>query len=101
MEATSGKNPINHTGKIYNLLANKIANEVVDSVDGIQEVYIKILSEIGRRIDDPKVATAQIVPRSDVNPGVMEKKVGRIIDDWLSNIAEITEMAIRGELRTF
>jgi S-adenosylmethionine synthetase len=101
MEGTPGKNPINHTGKIYNLLANKIANEVVDSVDGIQEVYIKILSEIGRRIDDPKVATAQIVPRSDVNPGVMEKKVGRIMDDWLSNIAEITEMAIRGELRTF
>jgi S-adenosylmethionine synthetase len=64
-------------------------------------VYIKILSEIGRRIDDPKVATAQIVPRSDVNLGVMEKKVDRIIDDWLSNIAEITEMAIRGELRTF
>ena len=101
MEGTPGKNPINHTGKIYNLLANKIANEVVDSVDGIQEVYIKILSEIGRRIDDPKVATAQIVPRSDVNPGVMETKVGRIMDDWLSNIAEITEMAIRGELRTF
>ncbi len=101
MEGTPGKNPVNHTGKIYNLLANKIANEVVDSVDGIQEVYIKILSEIGRRIDDPEVATAQILPRSDVNPGVMEKKVGRIMDDWLSNIAEITEMAIRGELRTF
>ncbi|MEA2033275.1 MAG: methionine adenosyltransferase [Euryarchaeota archaeon] len=101
MEATSGKNPVNHTGKIYNLLANKIANEVVDSVDGIQEVYIKILSEIGRRIDDPKVATAQIVPKSDVNPGVAETKVERIMDDWLSNIAEIKEMAIRGELRTF
>jgi S-adenosylmethionine synthetase len=101
MEGTPGKNPVNHTGKIYNLLANKIANEVVDSVSGIQEVYIKILSEIGRRIDDPKVATAQILTRSDINPGVMEKKVGRIIDDWLSNIAEITEMAIRGELRTF
>ncbi len=101
MEGTPGKNPVNHTGKIYNLLANKIANEVVDSVDIIQEVYIKILSEIGRRIDDPKVATAQILTRSDVNPGIAEKKVGRIMDDWLSNIAEITEMAIRGELRTF
>lgn len=101
LEATAGKNPVNHTGKIYNLLANKVANEVVDSVDGIQEVYIKILSEIGRRIDDPKVATAQIVPKSDINPGVMEKKVERIMDDWLSNIAKITEMAVRGELRTF
>ncbi len=101
MEGTPGKNPVNHTGKIYNLLADIIANDVVDSVDGIQEVYIKILSEIGRRIDDPKVATAQIVPKSGVNPGVAEKKVERIMDDWLSNIAEITEMAIRGELRTF
>ncbi len=101
MEGTPGKNPVNHTGKIYNLLANKIANEVVDSVSGIQEVHIKILSEIGRRIDDPRVAAAQILTKSDVNPGVAEKKVGRIIDDWLSNIAEITEMAIRGELRTF
>lgn len=101
MEGTPGKNPVNHTGKIYNLLAEIIANEVVDSVDGIREVNIKILSEIGRRIDDPKVATAQIVPKSDVNPGVAEKKVERIIDDWLSNIAEITAMAIRGELRTF
>ena len=101
MEGTPGKNPVNHTGKIYNLLADKIANEVVDSVSGIQEVYIKLLSEIGRRIDDPKVATAQIVSKSDANPGVAEKKVGRIMDDWLSNIAVITEMAVRGELRTF
>jgi S-adenosylmethionine synthetase len=36
-----------------------------------------------------------------MNRGVMGKKVGRIMDDWLSNIAEITEMAIRGELGTF
>jgi len=101
MEGTPGKNPVNHTGKIYNLLANKIANEVVENVEGVQEVDLKILSEIGRRIDDPKVATAQIIPKSDVNLEVMGKKVQRIIDEWLSNIAEITEMVIRGELRTF
>ncbi|MHC1610699.1 MAG: methionine adenosyltransferase [Candidatus Methanospirareceae archaeon] len=101
MEGASGKNPVNHTGKIYNLLANKIANEVVEKVEGVQEVYLKILSEIGRRIDDPKAATAQIIPKSDVNLEVMEKKVERITDEWLSNIAEITAMVIRGELRTF
>jgi len=101
MEGASGKNPVNHTGKIYNLLANKIANEVVDSVDGIQEVYIKILSEIDRRIDDPMIASAQIVPKGNINRGAAEKKVERIMDDWLSNITGITEMAIRGELRTF
>ena len=101
LEAVAGKNPVNHTGKIYNLLANKIAFEIVDTVDGIQEVYIKILSGIGRRIDDPKVASAQIISKSGINSGVMETKVGRIIDDCLLNITEITDMVIKGKLRTF
>jgi len=102
MEGAAGKNPVNHTGKIYNLLAIKIANEVVDTVDGVREVYIKLLSEIGRRIDDPKVATAQIIPESTAaGTAAIEHKVARIMDDWLTNINEITEKATRGELKTF
>ena len=38
MEATSGKNPINHIGKIYNLLSTQIARECVTKVDGIEEM---------------------------------------------------------------
>jgi len=101
LEATPGKNPVNHTGKIYNLLANRIATEIVENVDGIREVQLKILSEIGRRIDDPKVATAQIIPLSGVNREWLEKKVQRIIDEGLSSVSEITKKATRGELRTF
>jgi S-adenosylmethionine synthetase len=47
------------------------------------------------------VANAQIVPKSDVNLGAIEKKVERITDEWLANITEITEMVIREELKTF
>jgi S-adenosylmethionine synthetase len=101
LEATPGKNPVNHTGKIYNLLANRIATEIVENVDGIREVQLKILSEIGRRIDDPKVATAQIIPLSGVNREWMEKKVRRTIDEGLSSVTEITKKAVKGELRTF
>ncbi|MHC1635957.1 MAG: methionine adenosyltransferase [Candidatus Methanospirareceae archaeon] len=102
MEGTSGKNPVNHTGKIYNLLANKIANEIVERVEGVREVYVRILSEIGRRIDDPKVASAEILlDRTGVNPSTVEAKVKGIIDEWLSDIMKITEMVIRGELKTF
>lgn len=36
MEATSGKNPINHVGKIYNLLSNEITREVVSDVEGVK-----------------------------------------------------------------
>ena len=48
MEATSGKNPINHIGKIYNLLSTQIAQDCVKKVDGIEEMYVRLLSQIGQ-----------------------------------------------------
>ena len=48
LEATCGKNPINHVGKIYNLLSTEAANQIAAEVDGIGEVYLRILSQIGR-----------------------------------------------------
>ncbi|WP_290811861.1 methionine adenosyltransferase, partial [Halovivax sp.] len=48
MEATSGKNPVNHIGKIYNLLSTEIAHQVVDEVDGVRDLKVRLLSQIGR-----------------------------------------------------
>ncbi len=104
MEATCGKNPINHTGKIYNLLANMIANEVADKFEEIEEVYVKILSDIGKRIDDPRIANAQIVLKESagsIAQREIERKTVRIIDDALSRIGEISRAVLRGELQMF
>lgn len=37
-EATAGKNPVSHIGKIYNALSFKIANEIHTKVSGLDEV---------------------------------------------------------------
>lgn len=101
MEATSGKNPINHIGKIYNLLSTQIARKVACEVDGIEDVYIKLLSEIGKPIDQPLIASAQIVPKEGTNFSSVRYEAEAIIDDWLANIGKITEMVAKGELGTF
>lgn len=67
MEASSGKNPINHVGKIYNLLANLIARDCVEAVEGIQEVYVRILSQIGKPINEPKALSIQIIPKKGLS----------------------------------
>ena len=36
MEATSGKNPINHIGKIYNLLSTQIAPNAYQKLTGLK-----------------------------------------------------------------
>ena len=101
MEATSGKNPVNHIGKIYNLLSTEIAESVVEEVDGICEIRIRLLSQIGQPIDQPHVADASLVTTSGVEVGDIESEVGDIVDRELADVASITERVIDGELSTF
>ncbi|KUK61883.1 MAG: Methionine adenosyltransferase [Methanoculleus marisnigri] len=101
MEATSGKNPINHIGKIYNLLATQIAQDCVAEVDGIEEIYIRMLSQIGYPIDQPHVASAQVLTKPGVSINSVKPDIEGIIDGWLAKTTTITEKVIRGELSTF
>lgn len=100
LEATSGKNPVSHVGKIYNLLSTQIARDIAE-VEGVEEVYVRILSQIGQPIDNPKIINAQIIPRKEVTMEKINPKAEVIIDDWLSDIKKITDMVVRGELSTF
>jgi S-adenosylmethionine synthetase len=101
MEATSGKNPINHIGKIYNLLSTQIAQESVKKVDGIEEMYVRLLSQIGKPIDQPLVASIQVLPKHGVTLKEINSEINGIVDDNLANVTSITEKVIRGELKTF
>ena len=101
MEATSGKNPVNHIGKIYNLLGTEIAESVVAEVDGIRDLRIRLLSQIGRPIDQPHVADAEVATEEGVAIADIEDDVTEIIDRELADVTAITQRVIDGELKTF
>ncbi|TDA25945.1 MAG: methionine adenosyltransferase [Archaeoglobi archaeon] len=101
MEATSGKNPINHVGKLYNLLSNMIANRCYEEVEGIREVYVRILSQIGKPINDPKVLSIQIIPKKGYTVDRLERRVREIAEEMIGNVTKLTDKVIRGEIRTF
>ncbi|WP_331232777.1 methionine adenosyltransferase [Natronorarus salvus] len=101
MEATSGKNPVNHIGKIYNLLSTEIAESVVEEVDGIRDLRVRLLSQIGRPIDRPHVADAHVVTEEGIEVREVAPEIERIVDRELADVTEITRRAIDGELSTF
>ncbi|GAA0533531.1 methionine adenosyltransferase [Halorubrum ejinorense] len=101
MEATSGKNPVNHIGKIYNLLSTRIAESVTSEVDGIRDLQVRLLSQIGRPIDEPHVADAQIVTEDDVVLGDIEDDVLAIVDRELADVTDVTRSVIEGDVSTF
>lgn len=78
-EAAAGKNPVSHVGKIYNLLSYKIADEIVDKVEGVKETYVWLLSNIGQPINEPKVVSAQIIPKNDVKVEHISSEIEEII----------------------
>jgi S-adenosylmethionine synthetase len=85
-EAAAGKNPVSHVGKIYNVLAHKIAKDVYERLEGIKEVYVLLLGSIGAPIDKPKMATAQILLERGRNIKELAPNVEEIFDRNLQNI---------------
>jgi S-adenosylmethionine synthetase len=53
LEAAAGKNPVTHVGKLYNVMAHRVAHAIVAEVPEVQEAYCYLLSRIGHPITDP------------------------------------------------
>lgn len=102
LEACAGKNPVTHVGKLYNLLANDIAKEIVKTnQDTVADVYVRILSQIGKPIDEPQIATISLVMKDPEKFASVEKEAWNIADEKLRNIGSMTEKIYRGEYTVF
>ncbi len=85
MEAVAGKNPVNHIGKLYNVMAFRLANKVYEELSNeIKQVEVKLLSQIGISITDPYIAYASIIPASNVKVSDLKGKIKRIFEDELT-----------------
>jgi S-adenosylmethionine synthetase len=56
LEAAAGKNPVSHTGKLYNLLAARIAQALAAGLPGVEEAYCYLVSRIGAPVSEPWLA---------------------------------------------
>jgi S-adenosylmethionine synthetase len=96
-EAAAGKNPVSHVGKIYNVLAHQIAHKVYEEVEGLKEVYILLLSRIGTSIDEPQMASAQILTDGKVKLKDVSKRITAIIERELTDIGRFCAALSRGK----
>ena len=95
-EAAAGKNPVSHVGKIYNLLAHKTAEKICKQIDGVQEVYVLLLSRIGSPINEPHMATAQVLLRKGTRLKDVASDVTAILEKELSAISGFCDKLARG-----
>ena len=103
MEATSGKNPITHIGKIYNVMSRLIAQDIADKISADVEVKVRILSQIGKPVSEPLNCSVQLVSMTERESALKRWKseAESIAYDWLDNVDKITRLIIDGKVRTF
>jgi S-adenosylmethionine synthetase len=97
-EAAAGKNPVSHVGKIYNLLSHEIADHVYREVEGIHEVTVWLCSQIGKPIDQPLMAAAQVILAEGAGLEDVRRPVEEVMNRELASIGHFTRRLAQGEL---
>ncbi|GAB4305752.1 MAG: methionine adenosyltransferase [Promethearchaeota archaeon] len=98
LEAVCGKNPVNHVGKIYNVLARRISERIHEEAGGdALEVTVRLLSQIGHPINEPWLADVTIIPAPNINLPGLEKLADGIVVEMLNDVVATRERIIAGE----
>jgi S-adenosylmethionine synthetase len=98
-EAAAGKNPVSHVGKIYNALSHQIARKICAEIPEVAETIVWLLSQIGKPIDQPAIAAAQVVMNEgSVYDKKIQGRVNEVIDAELANIENFCEKLTYGKI---
>ncbi len=96
-EAAAGKNPVSHVGKIYTILAHRMAGELYRRVDGIKEVYVWLLSRIGAPIDEPAEVYVRVIQGKRLDKKMLDANIRAIVEEALGGMRAFTEALSMGE----
>ena len=91
LEAASGKNPVSHTGKIYNYLAMDLSKALVEQ-NYADEARVFALSQIGKPIDEPKFLHFQMK-----NKRVADKRIEDLAREMLREVPGYWKRIVYGE----
>jgi S-adenosylmethionine synthetase len=96
LEAAAGKNPVTHVGKLYNLLANRIARALVAEVAGVQEAYCYLVSRIGHPITEPQLMDLKLQLEDPAALAALRPRVEEVARGELAGVTDLWRELIEG-----
>ncbi|WP_416047456.1 methionine adenosyltransferase [Cupriavidus basilensis] len=100
LEAAAGKNPASHVGKLYNVLAHQLAGRIQEAVDGVDEVTVRLLSAIGRPIDQPQLTAVDVVAADGLSD-VQLLQIRDLTKQALAHLPALTQALVQGTVAVF
>ncbi len=101
LEATAGKNPTSHIGKIYNVVARNIAERIHAQVKGVAEATVELVSQIGKPISEPLVVNVELAVEHGDITGEVRGEVEGLVAEELRRMPSITRAILEGGITLF
>ena len=101
LEATAGKNPASHTGKLYNVLSQELAEEIVREVPGAAAVECVLASRIGAPIDAPALFHLRVAPAPGHSLAALAPRIEARAQAALARLPGLWRRIVAGEVRLF
>lgn len=97
-EATAGKNPVSHIGKIYNALSFKLADEIQKAVPDLEEVLVWMYNVIGKPVNEPKAVIIQPISDKELDVAKFESAIKEIVEQNLNKMDEFCMQLASGKI---
>jgi len=101
LEAAAGKNPLTHVGKLYNVIAPRIAGAVVAELPGVEEASCLVVSRIGRPITEPQVFEVAVRLADPQALPTLAPRIASVARAELARLPALWREAIDGRLQVW
>jgi S-adenosylmethionine synthetase len=96
LEAAAGKNPVSHVGKLYNVVAGRIARELVSALPDVAGAECTLVSRIGAPIDDPQLVGVRLAMRGGRPASEVADAAGELARAGLAKVSALCDELAAG-----
>jgi S-adenosylmethionine synthetase len=98
MECVAGKNPVSHVGKLYNLAAGLIADDITRAIDEVAAAECYLVSQIGHPIDRPQLLELRIKPARGASVARLRPRIEEIAAAQLRRLGHLADDLLEGRI---
>jgi S-adenosylmethionine synthetase len=101
LEAAAGKNPVNHVGKLYNVLAGWIAQALVGELPEVRDATCVLVSRIGRAVTDPHIADIRLALDDSAGLETLRPRAAELVRAGLGRVEELRNALLEGRVTVY
>jgi len=98
LESAAGKNPVSHVGKLYNLAAGLLAEELVAQLPEVSDAQCVLVSRIGAPIDEPQIVDVRVRCADGLPPAERAARIEELVRARLARLGDLAQDLLDGTL---